>query len=85
MILARDIIDAKIDPALFFSWAYELALELVVTGILLGALIGVLFFWRVGRPIRHRAVIGAFVGFYLSIFGVVALFLFAEAYHFLSM
>lgn len=85
VILARDIINAQIDPAILFSWAYNLSLELVVTGILLGAFVGAVFFWRVNRPARHRAVIGAFVGFYLSIFAVVALFVLAEAYQILSM
>ncbi|MCL4679180.1 MAG: hypothetical protein KJ017_11385 [Alphaproteobacteria bacterium] len=85
MILARDIVQSKIDPELVFYWTYNLSLELVVMGILLGAFIGAVFFWRVKRPARHRAVIGAFVGFYLSIFGVVALFVLAEAYQILSM
>ena len=85
VILARDIIEANLDPKVLFDLAYNLSLELVVSGIVLGGVIGAVFFMRIKRPLKHRAVIGAFLGFYLSIVVVVALFFFAEAYKFLSM
>lgn len=85
MLLARELIDAKIDPALLIAWTYSLALEIVVLGIFFGAFIGAVFFWRIKRPARHRAVIGGFIGFYMSICGVIALFVLAELYQFLSM
>ncbi|MBK9584394.1 MAG: hypothetical protein KA099_03090 [Alphaproteobacteria bacterium] len=81
----KDLLNSKIEPEVVLKWTLNLSLELVVCGLLLGGIIGVLFFWRVGRPAKHRAVIGAFTGFFLSIFGVLALLIFAELYQFLAL
>ncbi|MCB1682186.1 MAG: hypothetical protein H6858_01825 [Rhodospirillales bacterium] len=81
----RQILDAKIQPELVLKLTVNIALDLVVCGLLLGGIIGVVGFWRIKRPAKHRAVIGAFTGFFLSIFGVMALLIFAELYKFLDM
>lgn len=81
----KDLLNSKIEPEVVMKWTLNLSLELVVCGLLLGGIVGVVFFWRVNRPMKHRAVIGAFTGFFLSIFGVLALLIFAELYQFLAM
>lgn len=81
----KDLLNSKIEPEVVMKWTLNLSLELVVCGLLLGGIVGAVFFWRVNRPIKHRAVIGAFTGFFLSIFGVLALLIFAELYQFLAM
>ena len=81
----KDLLNSKIEPEVVMKWTLNLSLELVVCGLLLGGIVGAVFFWRVNRPMKHRAVIGAFTGFFLSIFGVLALLIFAELYQFLAM
>ena len=81
----KDLLNSKIEPEVVMKWTLNLSLELVVCGLLLGGIVGAVFFWRVNRPMKHRAVISAFTGFFLSIFGVLALLIFAELYQFLAM
>ena len=85
MLAFLDFLDSKQDPELLYKWVMNVSLELVVSGILLGGVVGVLVFWRKRTPVKQRAVIGAFAGFFVSIFGVVALLVIAEALKFLML
>lgn len=81
----KELLNSRIEPEVLLKWTLNLSLELVVCGLLLGGIVGAVFFWRIDRPVKHRAVIGAFTGFFLSIFGVLGLLIFAELYQFLAL
>ena len=85
MLALLNILDIKQDPDALFHWLMAIALEIVVVGMLIGALIGVVTFWRKQMPPKQRAVIGAFAGFFISIAGVVVLLICSEALRYLML
>ena len=85
MLALLNILDIKQDPDALFQWLMATALEFVIIGMILGALVGVVTFWRKQMPPKQRAVIGAFAGFFVSIAGLVALLICSEALRYLML
>lgn len=72
-------------PEYLIDWVLNFSLDFVVSCMLLGGVVAILFFSRKNPSLKQRAVLGAFAGFFISLFALVALLALAELFRFLSL